>query len=199
MTTALFAALFTFAFISAFTPGPNNAILMATGINHGFRAALPMIFGVGLGFPFLILCVGLGLGRIFDVYPVLLTAIKIMGTIYMLWLAWKIATSKPSENESVDENKPLNFLQSAGFQWVNPKAWLMGAYSLSAFTLPGAFQTGLAAVVGTYVFMGFTSAISWAAFGAALKQVMNDPRWYRMINFGLALALVASIGLMLAE
>ena len=69
MTTALFIALITFAFISAYTPGPNNALLLATGVNHGFRAALPMIFGVGLGFPFLILCVGLGLGRIFDVYP----------------------------------------------------------------------------------------------------------------------------------
>ena len=199
MTLPLFAALCTFAFISAYTPGPNNTILMACGINHGFRAAIPMIFGVGLGFPFLILCVGLGLGRIFDVFPLALTAIKVLGTIYMLWLAWKIATEKPSENDSVVASKPLNFLQGCVFQWVNPKAWIMGGYSLSAFTLAGAFYTGLLTVVGVYVFMGLTSAVTWASFGVALKRLMNDPRWFKAINYGLAAALVASLGLMLAD
>ena len=199
MTTALFIALITFAFISAYTPGPNNALLLATGVNHGFRAAIPMILGVGIGFPFLILCVGLGLGRIFDVYPIALTAIKVIGSIYMLWLAWKIATSVPSENDSVVASKPLNFIQGCGFQWVNPKAWIMGAYSLSAFTLPTQFRAGLLTVVGVYIFMGLTSAITWAGFGVALKNLMNDPKWFRIINYTLAAALVASIGLMLAD
>ncbi len=199
MNIQLFAALCTFAFISAYTPGPNNTLLMATGINHGFRAAWPMILGVGIGFPFLILCVGLGLGRIFDVYPILLNAIKIVGTIYMLWLAWKIATSKPSENDSVKASKPLNFLQGCAFQWVNPKAWIMGGYSLSAFTLPTQFNTGVFTVVAVYVFMGLTSAATWASFGVALKSVMNDPKWFRVINYSLAAALVASLGLMLVE
>jgi len=199
MTTSLFLALITFAFISAYTPGPNNALLLATGVNFGFRAATPMIFGVGLGFPFLILCVGLGLGRIFDIYPFLLTVIKIIGSIYMLWLAWKIATARPSENDSVVASKPLNFIQGCGFQWVNPKAWIMAVYSLSAFTLPTQFKTGLISVVGVYLFMGLTSAATWAAFGVALKNLMNDPKWFRIVNTSLAAALVASIGLMLMD
>jgi threonine/homoserine/homoserine lactone efflux protein len=199
MNASLFIALVTFAFISAYTPGPNNALLLATGVNYGFRAALPMIFGVALGFPFLILSVGLGLGRIFDVYPFLLTAIKIVGTIYMLWLAWKIATSRPSENDSTSASKPLNFIQGCGFQWVNPKAWIIGAYSISAFTLPTQFNVGLSILVGVYVFMGLTSATTWAAFGVALKNLMNDSKWFRIINYSLAAALVASIALMLME
>ncbi len=199
MTTSLFLALITFAFISAYTPGRNNAVLLATGVNFGFRAAIPMIFGVGFGFPFLILCVGLGLGRIFDVYPFLLTVIKVIGSIYMLWLAWKIATARPSENDSVVASKPLNFIQGCGFQWVNPKAWIMGVYSLSAFTLPTQFKTGLISVVGVYLFMGLSSAVTWAAFGVALKNLMNDPKWFRIINTSLAAALVASIGLMLMD
>ena len=199
MTTALFIALVTFAFISAFTPGPNNAVLLATGVNHGFRAALPMILGVGIGFPFLILCIGLGLGQIFDNYPWIITVIKVAGTIYMLWLAYKIATSQPSENDSVAATKPLNFIQGCAFQWVNPKAWIMGTYSISAFILPGQFKLGLISVVGVYLLMGLTSAATWAGFGVALKNLMNDPKWFRIINISLAAALVASIGLMLVE
>lgn len=199
MTASLFIALCTFAFIAAYTPGPNNALLLATGVNHGFRAALPMVFGVGLGFPFLILCMGVGLGRVFEVYPVVLTIIKILGTIYMLWLVWKIATSRPSQNDSPVASKPLNFIQGCGFQWVNPKAWIMGAYSVSAFILPDQFSAGLAIVVGVYVLMGLSSATTWAAFGVALKNLMNDPKWFRIINYSLAAALLASIGLMLTD
>ncbi len=197
MTLDLFTALVIFAAIAAYTPGPNNTLLMACGINYGFRAAIPMIGGVGLGFPFLILCVGLGLGKVFETFPIVLTFIKIVGSAYMLWLAWKIATSKPSENDSVTAAKPLNFLQGCAFQWVNPKAWLMGAYSLSAFTLANHFYAGLFTVIGVYVFMGLTSAATWAAFGVALKQVMNDPRWFRIINYSLAALLVASLAPML--
>lgn len=193
MTSALLLALIIFAFISAFTPGPNNTLVMATGVNFGFRAALPMIFGIGIGFPFLILCVGLGLGRVFDAYPLLLTGIKIVGTVYMCWLAWKIATARPSQSDSANAAKPLTFLQGCAFQWVNPKAWIMGGYSLSAFTLPMQFYTGLLTVVGVYVVMGFSSASTWAGFGVALKNVMNDVRYFRNINLILAVALVASL------
>ena len=199
MTTTLFIALTTFAFISAYTPGPNNTLLLATAVNHGFRAAIPMILGVGFGFPFLILCVGLGLGRVFDAYPILLTVIKVAGTLYMLWLAYMIAMSQPSHNDSVVAAKPLTFLQGCGFQWVNPKAWIMGGYSLSAFTLPAQFNTGLFTVVGVYLVMGLTSAATWAGFGTALKNAMRNPKWFHIINYALAAALVASLVPMLAE
>jgi threonine/homoserine/homoserine lactone efflux protein len=193
MTFDLFIALAIFAAIAAYTPGPNNTLLMACGVNYGFRASLPMIAGVGIGFPFQILCVGLGLGKLFDLYPTLLIALKYAGAAYMLWLAWKIVTSKPSSDSSMNAAKPLTFLQGCAFQWVNPKAWIMGITALSAYTVAAHFSVGLASVIGVFVFMGFTSAATWALFGVALKNVMNDPRYFRMINLGLAGLLVASL------
>ncbi|MEP6828345.1 MAG: LysE family translocator [Aestuariivirga sp.] len=193
MTFDLFAALFVFAAIMAFTPGPNNTILMASGIAHGFKRSLPVVAGVAMGFPFLALCVGLGLGKLFEALPILLSVLKIGGVIYMLWLAYKIATAEPSQNDSETSTKPLNFMQAFGFQWINPKAWIMAIYALTNLTLPGHYWVGLACVVGTFLFTGITSASTWAGFGAGLKKWLTHPRWYRPINYALAASLLASL------
>jgi threonine/homoserine/homoserine lactone efflux protein len=196
MTWELFIALFTFGGIAAWTPGPNNTILMASGINHGFRRTIPMILGVGIGFPLMIGLIGLGLGKVFEAYPVIYSTLKYVGAAYMLWLAVKIAMSKPAE-DGVGEGKPMTFLQGALFQWINPKGWIMAVTALSAYTLPGSYLTGVAVVVLTFVVMGFSSASGWALFGSSLRGVMSDPRYFRAINIALALALAASIALML--
>jgi threonine/homoserine/homoserine lactone efflux protein len=193
MTFEHFMALQVFAAIAAYTPGPNNTLLMASGVNFGFRRSLPLVFGVGIGFPLMIGLVGLGLGKVFDNYASLYTVLKYAGAAYMLYLAWKIATSKPATANSDSDAKPLSFLQMALFQWVNPKGWIMAVTALSAYTTANSYYTGVAVVVATFVFMGFTSASAWALFGAGLKQVMTDVRYYRAINFGLAVLLVASL------
>jgi threonine/homoserine/homoserine lactone efflux protein len=193
MTNDLFLALVVFAAIAAYTPGPNNTILMASGINYGFRQTLPMIFGVGLGFPLMIACVGLGLGKIFEIFPQIYTALKYLGAAYMLWLAYKIANSKPSSGENDSAAKPLTFLQGAAFQWINPKGWIMAVTALSAYTLASDYYFGVVAVVATFMFMGFTSAATWAMFGVILKEVMGSPKWFKLINYGLAALLVLSL------
>ncbi len=192
MTTSLFLALITFAAITAWTPGPNNTILMASGMNYGFRRTIPMIAGVCIGFPFMIGVIGLGLGKVFEIYPLVYTVMKYGGAAYMLWLAWKIATSTPS-SEAAAAGKPLTFLQGAAFQWINPKAWIMAGTALSAYTLPQNYYLGVLTVVLTFVVMGFTSASGWALFGSSLRHVMNDPRYFRAINIALAITLVASL------
>ena len=193
MTYDLFIALFVFGGIAAFTPGPNNTLLVASGINFGFRRTLPLVMGVCIGFPLMIGCVGLGLGRIFENYPVIYQVMKYAGAAYMLWLAWKIATSKPSGADGSEVGSPMTFIQAAGFQWINPKAWVMAVTALSAYTVSSDYYFGVGAVVGTFVFMGLTSAVTWALFGVGLKHVLNDARYFRMINMALALALVASL------
>ncbi len=193
MTLDLYAALLVFAVIMAFTPGPNNTILMAGGIAHGFRRTLPVVAGVALGFPFLALCVGLGLGTLFESFPFLLRVLQVGGVIYMLWLAFKIATALPSQNDADTAGKPLNFMQAVGFQWVNPKAWIMAITALSSYTLAGHYWQGLACVVGTFLFTGITSASTWAGFGAVLKKWLTDPQWFRPINYGLAASLLLSL------
>ena len=193
MTFDLLFALIIFAGITAFTPGPNNTLLMACGMNYGFRASLPLIAGVAIGFPFQILCIGLGLGKIFEVYPVLLVFLKVAGAAYMLWLAWKIANSKPTTDVSSNPAKPLSFLQGCAFQWVNPKAWIMAITALSSYTVTGQYWVGLACVVGTFLFTGITSASTWAGFGAVLKKWLTHPRWFRSINYVLSASLLASL------
>jgi threonine/homoserine/homoserine lactone efflux protein len=192
MTWNLAVALIAFAAITAFTPGPNNTLLMASGMNFGFRRSIPMALGVCLGFPFMIACVGLGLGKIFDLLPWLYAVLKYAGAAYMLWMAWKIAFSGPAGEGDV-EAKPLSFTSMALFQWINPKAWIMSVTALSAYTLPSNYYVGVATVVAAFVVMGFSSASSWALFGSALRHVMNDARYYRWINFGLAVLLVLSL------
>jgi threonine/homoserine/homoserine lactone efflux protein len=193
MTTELFLALFTFAAIAAWTPGPNNTLLMASGINHGFRLTAPLILGVAIGFPFMIGMVGLGLGQIFERYPVIYQVLKYAGAAYMLWLAFKIATSKRPEDGDVQSTPPMTFTQGALFQWVNPKGWMMALTMISSYTLPHAYWTGLATIVTTAVLMGFTSASGWALFGSSLRHIMHDERYFRAINIGLAAALIASL------
>jgi threonine/homoserine/homoserine lactone efflux protein len=192
MTFHLFLGLFVFAGIAAFTPGPNNALLMAAGMNYGFRRSLPMMLGVAIGFPMMIGLVGLGLGGIFKVYPLLYSALKYAGAAYMLYLAWKIATAQPA-TDAATTAKPLSFLHMCLFQWVNPKGWIMSVTALSAYTLADDYATGVATVVGTFVLMGITSAATWAGFGAVLKSTMTDPRYFRIINVSLAVLLVASL------
>jgi threonine/homoserine/homoserine lactone efflux protein len=193
MTYDLFIALFIFGGIAAFTPGPNNTLLMASGINFGFRRTLPLILGVCIGFPLMIGCIGLGLGRIFETYPLIYKIMKYGGAAYMLWLAWKIANSKPAGEGNGEVGKPMTFLQAAGFQWINPKAWVMAVTALSAYTVASDYRFGVAAVVSTFVLMGLTSATTWALFGVGLKHILNDVRYFRVINVCLALALVASL------
>ena len=192
MTLQLFLGLIVFAGIAAFTPGPNNALLMAAGMNYGFRRSLPLIVGVAVGFPLMIGLIGLGLGGIFKLYPLLYTILKYAGAAYMLYLAWKIATAAPS-TDSTAAAKPLSFLQMCLFQWVNPKGWIMAVTALSAYTLADDYATGVATVVGTFVFMGIISATTWTGFGAVLKNTMTDPRYFRIINVSLAVLLVASL------
>jgi threonine/homoserine/homoserine lactone efflux protein len=192
MTLELFLGLCVFAGVAAFTPGPNNALLMASGMAVGFRKTVPLILGVTVGFPLMIGLVGLGLGRVFDAYPLIYQTLKYAGAAYMLYLAWKIASASLASSDA-QQAKPLSFVQMCLFQWINPKGWVMAVTALSAYTLASDYYAGVAAVVGVFVFMGVTSAMTWAAFGAALKGVMTDPRYFRMINLGLALLLVFSL------
>ncbi|MDE2445821.1 MAG: LysE family translocator [Alphaproteobacteria bacterium] len=193
MTYDLFIALVVFAAIAAFTPGPNNTMLMASGINFGFRSTLPLIFGVMIGFPFMIACIGLGLGKVFEFYPIIYTVMKYVGAAYMLWLAWKIATARPSGENGAAVGEPITFFQACALQWVNPKGWVMAVTSLSAYTVAASYYSCVAIVVAVAAVMGIGSATTWAMFGVGLKHILHDPRYFRLINLVLGLSLAASL------
>ncbi|MEI4234617.1 LysE family translocator [Roseovarius sp. D22-M7] len=193
MTLDLFTALATFALVTVITPGPNNIMLMTSGTNFGFVRTIPHMLGIALGFPLMVVCVGLGVMQVFDLWPLSYTLLKTVSVIYLLYLAWKIANAVPPASAEADATgTPLTFLQSAAFQWVNPKAWSM---ALSAITLYAAGRD-LAAVLwvgAVYVGVSAISTTSWTVLGQQLRRLLKRPARLRVFNRVMAALLVATL------
>ena len=199
VTSDLLSALVVFAFVTSITPGPNNMMLLASGVNYGFRRTIPHMLGVSLGFGFMILLVGFGIGQAFDTFPALYVALKVVSIVYMLRLAIKIATAGPVSRASDAGATPMTFLQACAFQWVNPKAWTMCLTAVSAFTVPSQYALSLIAVVAAYVIVNAPSVSAWVVFGQSLRGLLSDPKRVRIFNVAMALALVASLWPVVAE
>src|SRR5471030_1044646 len=122
MSVQTFTAVLLFSLVMAFTPGPNNMMLAASGARFGIGRTLPHLAGVTIGFPVMILLVGIGLASILLTSPLLQLGMKIASCAYLLWLALQIARSSGAGSDK-NSAKPMSFLQAAAFQWVNPKAW----------------------------------------------------------------------------
>lgn len=191
MTAEIFAALLTFAFVTAVTPGPNNVMLMASGVNFGFRRTIPHMVGVALGHAFMVFLVGIGLMGAFIGYPPLQVALKVVSVLYMLWLAWKIATAVPPSGTKV-EGRPLTFLQAAAFQWVNPKAWIMSLAAVAIYA-PDQQFVAVAWVALGFLSVGWLTTVIWTAVGVSLRRLLTRPNWLRAFNYTMAVLLLASL------
>lgn len=192
LTPELLAALALFAFVSSITPGPNNTMLMASGANFGFRASIPHLMGVSGGFFILVVAVGLGLGGLFSAYPELHDILSVVGGLYLLWLAWKIGTSKGLAT-SGGAGKPQTFLQAAAFQWVNPKAWAMALGAVTAYAPREHYVANILVVSLIFVAINLPCVMSWAGFGVGLRRFLDKPAVLRSFNIVMALLLVASL------
>ncbi len=189
----LHPSFFLFVVSAAFTPGPNNIMIMSSGLNHGVRASLPHLLGICFGVPTMFLAVGFGLGYIFERYSAVHQIIQLIGIVYLIYLAWLIAKSAPN-NLDAERAKPFTFIQAALFQWVNPKAWIMGSSAIAAYTTVGASLSMQIVVIAVVFFVvAFPSAGVWMIFGAGLKRLLSDPRHQRMFNVVMAMLLVASV------
>ena len=186
------ASLVVFSFVTSVTPGPNNLMLLASGVNFGFVRTIPHMFGIGLGFMLMIVLVGLGLGAVFEALPWLHDAIKYAGFAYMLYLAWKIANSGRI-GEGKEVGAPMTFLAAAAFQWVNPKAWAMAVTALGAYTLQDDFVLSVGVVALVFGLVNLPTVSSWALFGMWLRRFLGDPKIVRIFNWSCAVLLVASL------
>lgn len=146
-------ALILFCFVSGVTPGPNNVMLMSSGVNFGFRRTLPHLLGVVLGFALMVALIGLGLDAIFAHVPQLLPIMRWAGAAYMLWLAWRIANSGPVRDGDA-RGRPLGFFGAAAFQWINPKAWAIAISALTAYAVSDDYAISVAAVALAYLSIG---------------------------------------------
>lgn len=195
MTPEILLALATFAAVSSITPGPNNLMLMASGINFGFARTVPHMLGVALGFTIMIVLVGLGVIQIFDAIPGAYAAIRWASVAYLLYMAWGIATTRPKVPSDPDSggSKPFTFMQAALFQWVNPKAWTMALTAVSAYTPRAEPTLGLAIVALVFGAINLPSVGSWALLGAKMRRFLADPAKMRAFNIVAALLLVATL------
>ena len=197
MSLTTFLALLVFSFVSSITPGPNNIMLFASGVNFGMWRTMPHALGISFGFGVLLAAVGAGVGVILTNIPVLFLAIKVAGGIYMLFLAWKIANSGKVEVKE-GAAKPMTFLQAALFQWVNPKAWVMATVAMSTYTNEGNYVLNVGIVVFSFVVLNFPSVTVWAGFGTVMRNFLEDPVKLKVFNYVMAIALVLSLWPMLA-
>src|SRR5262245_36945874 len=173
----LLLALALFCVVTLFTPGPNNLMLMTSGLNFGFRRGMPHLWGVTLGFTAMVVIVGLGLGAIFARWPVLYTVLKYAGAAYLLYLAWQIAVSPPpTPGDSAPAGSPISFLQAVAFQWVNPKAWVMAVGAITTYAAVAAFPVNIIIIAAFFCVLGVASSGTWLGFGAALQRVLKDTR-----------------------
>ena len=186
-------ALAAFAFVASITPGPNNLMLMTSGVKYGFGPTLPHLVGVILGFALMIAVVGLGLGVLFARYPQILPAMRIAGALYMAWLAIRIALAKPL-GQAEPGGRPIGFFAAAGFQWVNPKAWAMALGALAAYAgVVDSYAGGVLLIAALCAVIAVPCCFAWTVFGASLSRLLRDPRVARPFNWTMAALLIASI------
>lgn len=181
----LLLPLVLFAVVTSITPGPNNILLTASGANFGFRRTLPHMLGISAGFLSLIIVSGLGVGAIILASPLLHQGLKLLGTAYLLWLAWQLV--RAGAIESAMKARPMRFHEAALFQYVNPKAWMMAVGAIAAFTTPGgdyAVELGLIAVIFTLINLPCVSL--WALFGVGIGRFLHNAR--QRLTFNLVMA-----------
>jgi len=193
MSQSLFAAFVVFAVVMFFTPGPNNIMLLASGLNFGFRRTVPHMAGVAFGFAFMIAVTGLGLGAVFTTYPVLQTVLKYAGAAYLVYLAVAIALSGPPDPGEADRRRPMTFLGAALFQWVNVKGWVMAIGTITAYAAIASYPWNVAVQAAISLLFGAISSVTWVLCGTSLQSLVKSPRAVRVFNVAMGVLLVASL------
>jgi threonine/homoserine/homoserine lactone efflux protein len=185
-------ALTGFAIATSATPGPNTLMVSAAAAQVGVRRLMPHMMGITLGFPAMLLAIGLGLGWPFQQFPWLHRVLQVAGTAWLLWLAWKIATAPPPGGG--EARPPLGFWGAAAFQWINPKAWMIALAAVPAFTTPAAPMLPQALLMAA-VFAAVSLPLlwMWAAIGLGARRLLATPARLRAFNVTMAVLLVLSL------
>lgn len=181
-----------FALAGSLTPGPNVLMVAAAAAGHGIRAVMPHMLGVTIGFAVMVLLVGLGLAGPMAASPLVHGALQLVAVLWMLWLAWKIATAPPPADGP--SRPPMNFVQAALFQWVNPKAWMVAGAAIAGYTQQGAaLLPQVAAIAVFFLLISMPCLLIWAALGAGARRVLRDARALRRFNIAMGVLLALSV------
>jgi threonine/homoserine/homoserine lactone efflux protein len=193
MSQPLLVAFVVFATVMFFTPGPNNIMVLSSGLTYGFRRTVPHIAGITIGFAFMVGAVGLGFGTIFLAYPVLQTILKYAGAAYLIYLAAVIAMSEPVTPGQDNRRDPMTFWGAAMFQWVNVKGWVMVIGTITAYAGIARFPWNIVIQVLLSLLLGVMSTSTWTLSGSSLRSFTTSPRAVRVFNIAMAALLLASL------
>ncbi|BBU30002.1 lysine transporter LysE [Burkholderia sp. THE68] len=181
-----------FALVTTITPGPNNTMLLASGVNFGLKRTVPHVLGISAGMAILMIAVGLGLAQAFERVPLLYTVLEAASVAYLLYLAWKIGTSSSVQMRD-GQARPMRFHEAIAFQWINPKAWMMVLTAATTIHLHASLSLNAALMALVLVVIGLPCITMWAAFGMSLRRFLANPRWLRIFNITMAVLLVLSL------
>ncbi|MFG1488233.1 LysE family translocator [Oceanospirillum sp. HFRX-1_2] len=183
-----------FVLSTAGTPGPNNIILTATGAQFGYWKALPVVYGIIFGTASQIIMIAAGLGVLFQQWPLLHTALKLVGGAYLIWLAWKILRSPAQEISGEDKQEPVGFIQMALFQYLNPKAWVMNLSMVSAFSVVGdAYWQSISLLIFVAFMVMNLTQNAWAGFGSAIGRLLTSDQIRMRFNMVMATLTALSV------
>ena len=181
-----------FGIVAAYSPGPNNFVAFYSGFNFGITRTLPHIIGVTLGFPFLLLCVALGLINVFKLYPLIQEILKYLGTLFLIYLAYKIATATTSD-ETKKEN-PVKFIETFLFQYLNPKGVTVAIIVVSTYVELGENYINYATqVVLLALLFSSTSITLWTFIGKFLRKFATNDKFIKYFNYAMSSLLLLSI------
>ena len=193
MSQPLLIAFCVFAAVMFFTPGPNNIMVLSSGLNYGFRPTIPHIAGITIGFAFMVGAVGVGFGTIFIAYPVLQTILKYAGAAYLIYLAAAIAVSEPVTPGQDNRRGPMTFWGAVLFQWVNVKGWVTVIGTITAYAGIASFPWNIMTQVLLCLLLGVVSTSIWTLSGSSLRSLMTSPKAVRAFNIVMAALLLASL------
>jgi threonine/homoserine/homoserine lactone efflux protein len=190
----LLLAFVVFAAVMYITPGPNNIMLLSSGLTFGFRPTVPHILGVTFGFAFMVGAVGVGLGTVFLAYPILQTILKWGGVAYLVYLAAAIARAEPIKPEEGGRRRgPMTFFGAVMFQWINAKAWVIVISTITAYAAIASFPWNIVIQVSLNLLLGVLCCSAWALFGSALRPLLSSRTAVRTFNIIMAVLLLASL------
>jgi threonine/homoserine/homoserine lactone efflux protein len=190
---ALILTSFPFMVSMGITPGPNNILVASSGVHFGFRATIPHMLGITIGYPAMMLIVGLGLAKVFVAVPSIHALLKYLCIAYLLYLAWRIARAS-AMGEARSTHKPLTFWQAVAFQWVNGKGWVVAVSVVTTYTaVDRSLPLQIIALAGIAMLITIVSVGTWTMFGSMLRRLLHTPRRRRLFNYSMASLLVLSI------
>ena len=185
-------ALMIFMFAAAFTPGPNNLLSSYSGFNFGIKKTLPLIYGVTFGFPILVIVINFGLIIFFKKFPALQEMIKIVGSIFILYFAYKIALSKSNKEQEI--KNPAKFINMLFFQFINPKAVLFAIIVVSTFiNAKENFIRDTIIVLSVAISFSFVSIFSWCLLGKFLRKFATNKKFIQAFNYVMSFLLIVCV------